>query len=161
MRTRETELGLGSIRIEDIKLNLKSRDDIPALLLGLQAIHGDDDTRERLFELLEQQVATTVPSDTGRPGMTYWQILVLGVLQVGLDCDWDRLQTLANEMKTVRQMLGLDPVLDDALQFERQTLIDNVSLLTPAMLREVNELVAATGHEVERKKAWRALARAR
>ena len=152
MRTRETELGLGSIRIEDIKINLKSRDDIPALLLGLQAIHGEDDTRERLFELLEQQVAPTVRSDTGRPGMTYWQILVLGVLQVGLDCDWDRLQTLANEMKTVRQMLGLDPLLDDALQFERQTLIDNVSLLTPAMLREVNELVVATGHEVVRKK---------
>ena len=113
MRTRETELGLGSIRIEDIKINTKSRDDIPALLLGLQAIHGTDDTRERLFALLETKVAPTVRSDTGRPGMTYWQILVLGVLQVGLDCDWDRLQTIANEMKTVRQMLGLDPILDD------------------------------------------------
>ncbi len=56
MRTRETELGLGSIRIEDIKTNLKSRDDIPSLLLGLQAIHGADDTRERLFELLEHKV---------------------------------------------------------------------------------------------------------
>ncbi len=60
MRTRETELGLGSIRIEDDQLNLKSRDDIPALLLGLQAIHGAEDTRERLFELLEQKVAPTV-----------------------------------------------------------------------------------------------------
>ena len=152
MRTRETELGLGSIRIKDIKLNPKSRDDIPALMLGLQAIHGSEETRERLFALLEDQVAPTVRSDTGRPGMTYWQILVLGVLQVGLDCDWDRLQTIANEMKTVRQMLGLDPILDDDVQFERQTVIDNVSLLTPAILRDVNELVVATGHEVVRKK---------
>lgn len=71
MRTRETKRGLGSTRIEDIKINLKSRDDIPALLLGLRAIHGADDTRERLFELLERKVAPTVRADTGRPGMTY------------------------------------------------------------------------------------------
>ena len=64
MRTRETELGLGSIRIKDIKLNPKSRDDIPALMLGLQAIHGSEETRERLFALLEDQVAPTVRSET-------------------------------------------------------------------------------------------------
>ena len=49
--------------------------------------------------------------------MTYWQILVLGVLQVGLDCDWGRLQVVANDIKTARQMLELElePVLDDDL----------------------------------------------
>ena len=31
---------LGSIPIEDIKLNAKSRDDTPALLIGLQSIHN-------------------------------------------------------------------------------------------------------------------------
>ena len=102
MRTRETGRGLGSIRIEDIKINTKSRDDIPALLLGLHSIHGSVDTRVRFFVLLENKVAPTVRSDRDRPEMTYWQILVLGILQVGLDCDWDQLQTLANEMKTVR-----------------------------------------------------------
>ena len=38
------------------------------------------------------------------------------------------------------------------MQFERQTVIDNVSLLTPATIREVNELVVAAGHGVVRKK---------
>ena len=161
MSTRETALGLGSIRIEDIKLDTKSRDDIPALLIGLQAIHGSADTRERLFELLENKVAPTVRSNTRRPSFTFWQILVLGVLLVGLDCNWDRLQTYANSMTDVRRMLGLDPVMDEDIQFERQTLIDNVGLLTPAILREVNELLMATGHAVVRKKAWRNLARAR
>ena len=152
MRTRETAWGLGTVRIEDIEIDTKSRDDIPAILLGLQAIHADDATRERLFELLEQDVTAAVRTDTGRPGMTYWQILVLGVLQVGLDCDWDRLLFLANELNAVRQMLGLDPIFDQDIRFERQTLIDNVSRLTPAILREVNELVVATGHAVVRKK---------
>ena len=160
MRTRETKLGLGSIRIEDIELDTKSRDDIPAVLLGLQAIYASADTREQLFKLLETKVVPTVRTDTGRPGMTYWQILVLGVLRVGLDCDWDRLQSYANRMSDVRQMLGMDPVLDEGVRFERQTVIDNVSLLTPGILREVNELVVATGHEVVGK-AWRAVARAR
>ena len=35
-KLRNRQLELGEIRIEDIKLNLKSRDDVPALLIGLQ-----------------------------------------------------------------------------------------------------------------------------
>ena len=160
MRTREKAVGLGTIPIEDIRISRKSRDDIPAILPGLQAIHADKDTRDRLFELLEREVEAEVRTDTGRPGMTYWQILVLGVLRVGLGCDEDCLLVLANHMDIVREMLQLDPIFDRDVQFERQTLLDNLSRLTPAMLREVNDLVAATGHEVVRKHAWRAIARA-
>ena len=34
---RNPQMELGEIRIEEIELDMKSRDDIPALLLGLQA----------------------------------------------------------------------------------------------------------------------------
>ena len=34
-KLRNRQLELGEIRIEDIKLNLKSRDGVPALLIGL------------------------------------------------------------------------------------------------------------------------------
>lgn len=77
---------------------------------------------------------------------------MFGVLRVGLDCDWDRLQTYANQMSDVREMLGLDRVSDADRQFERQTLFDYISLLAPAILREVNLRVVATGHGVARKK---------
>ena len=30
----------------------------------------------------------------GRPGMSQWQILVLGVLRLGLNADYDRIQEL-------------------------------------------------------------------
>ena len=152
MRNREAEFGLGSIAIEDIRINVKSRDDVPAILLGLQAIHRDPDTRERLFELIETRLQPTVRKDVGRPGMTLWQIFLLGVLRTGLDCDFDRLETLANELRSVREMMGLDPVFDEGVVFNRQTLIDNVSLMTPELLREVNALVVATGHKVAGKK---------
>ena len=35
-KLRNRQLELGEIRIEDIKLNLKSRDNVPVLLIGLQ-----------------------------------------------------------------------------------------------------------------------------
>ena len=37
---------LGSVPIEDIELDVKSRDDIPAILIGLQAIYKDEATRD-------------------------------------------------------------------------------------------------------------------
>ena len=37
--------------------------------------------------------------------MELWKIFVLGVLRLSLNCDYDRLQSLANNYKTIRQML--------------------------------------------------------
>ena len=37
-------------------------------------------------------------------------ILVLGVVRLGLDCDYDRLEDLANHHNLLRLMLGLNPV---------------------------------------------------
>ena len=45
-------------------------------------------------------------SEDGRPGMDLWRVLVVAVLQHGLNCDYDRLQELANRPQTVREMWG-------------------------------------------------------
>ena len=37
--------------------------------------------------------------------MTLWQILVLGVVRLGLAVDWDRMEDMANHHSLVRQML--------------------------------------------------------
>ena len=162
MLTFPGELGLGCPPIEDIRIDAKSRDDIPAILIGLQAIYRNETTRERLAQLLEEQLLPDVRQDAGRPGLCLWEILVLSVLRVGLDCDWDHLEYLANQLSDIRQMLGLSPVIDQEIDYDRQTLIDNVSLLTPSILHQINDLVvAAAGPKIVRKKAWRALARAR
>ena len=60
---------LGAIGIEDIWLNPKSRDDIPAILLGLQHLYADAGLRARLFALLEKELCPGVNLDVGRPGL--------------------------------------------------------------------------------------------
>ena len=47
---------LGSVLIEEIGLDAKSHDDIPALLIGLQTIYTNDATRTELFCLLDEHI---------------------------------------------------------------------------------------------------------
>ena len=90
----------GQVAIEGIWLDPKSRDDIPAVLKGLQHLHKE--RREEWFALLEAHIRPGTDRKVGRPGMDLWRILVLGVLKQGLGCDFDRLHDLANHHRTVR-----------------------------------------------------------
>ena len=149
---------IGEVPVEKIWINPKSRDDIPAVLKGLQHIWCDEPLRARLFELLDEHILPEADRTVGRPGMDLWQILVPGVLKQGLNCDFDRLHDLANHHETVRAFLGHSD-FGDKTRYECQTVQDNVSLLTPELLSAVGRLVVESGHKVA-KKAWRAIARA-
>ena len=83
-KIKELQLSLGEVPIEKIRFNPKSRDDIPAVLIGLQYIYVNTDTREELFSLLEKEFLGEVNFDVGRPGMDIWRVVVLGVLKQGL-----------------------------------------------------------------------------
>ena len=150
-QTRKPQLALGEARIEDIKLDRKSRDDIPAVLLGLQHLYSHEETREKLFSLLEEHILPGTNRNVGRPGMELWRILVMGVLKQGLGCDFDRLHELVNQHRTVREFLGHGAFSQDDT-YELQTIIDNVYLLTPELLSEIGQLVVESGHAVARKK---------
>ena len=149
---------LGATPIEEIEINPKSRDDIPALLLGLQTIWKDTDRRAELFELLDRHLVPGKRRDTGRPGMDLWRILVMAVLKQGLDCDFDRLHELVNEHRTVRLMLGHADDWVDGQRYEMQNIKDNFHHVSGELLREVNALVVSTGHKVARKKPGATLA---
>ena len=142
---------LGQVPIEKIWIDPKSRDDIPAVLKGLQYIWSDAELRARLFALLEEQVLPETDRTVGRPGMELWQLLVLGVLKQGLGCDFDRLHDLANHHATVRAFLGHSD-FGDKTYYEYQTVLDNVCLLTPELLSVVGRLVVESGHAVAKKK---------
>ena len=89
-----------------------------------------------------------------RRGLTLWQILVLGVVRLGLDADWDRMEHMANYDSLVRQMLQVPaaPWGDDGKMFGHQTLRDNVALLDDELLQAINARIAAAGREVFAKK---------
>ena len=141
----------GQVPVEKIWIDPKSRDDIPAVLKGLQHIWSDEELRARLFALLDEHVLPETDREVGRPGMALWRILVLGVLKQGLGCDFDRLHDLANHHETVRAFLGHGDFADKTY-YEYQTVLDNVCLLTPELLSEVGRLVVESGHTVAKKK---------
>ena len=145
-----SQFQLGQVPIEKIWINPKSRDDIPAVLKGLQHIWCDEELRERLFALLDEHILPEADRTVGRPGMDLWQILVLGVLKQGLGCDFDRLHDLTNHHATIRGFLGHGD-FDDKTRYEYQTVVDNVSLLTPELLSAVGRLVVESGHKVAKK----------
>jgi hypothetical protein len=140
--------------IEKIRLPLKSRDELPPILAGLQWLWMHPTLKAEIFALLEAKILAGKQA-TGRTGMDLWQILVLGVVRLGLDADWDRMEDMANHHLLVRQMLGVPatPWGEDAKVFGHQTLRDNVALLDAELLQQINARIAAAGREVFAKKA--------
>lgn len=139
--------------IEKVILPLNSRDELPPILAGLQWIWTHAALKFEIFALLEARILAGKKA-TGRTGMDLWQILVLGVVRLGLDADYDRLEDLANHHTLLRQMLGVSatPWGTDPRVFAHQTLRDNVALLDDTVLREINARVATAGRDVFKKK---------
>jgi hypothetical protein len=142
----------GESSIADVVLDPTSRDDIPQLLLGLQYLYSTPSVRAEVFQILNEVLPDEIDRTTGRPGMVLWRILVMGVLRLNLNWDYDRLGEMVNQHRTIRQMLG-HGLVDDGAWYHVQTLKDNVSLLTPAILDRVNQVVVKAGHQVLKKKA--------
>ncbi len=156
------QLQFGEVDIGAIALDPKSRDDIPQLLRGLQHIYTTPELRARVFAILEEVVPAGVNGQadtrTGRPGMEQWKILVLGVLRLGLNADYDRILELSNEHKTLRQMLGhSDWAEGEEDRYELQTLKDNLRLFTPEILDRINQEVVRAGHALVKKSPEAAL----
>ena len=150
----EPQFKFGEQDIASIRLDPKSRDDIPHILRGLQYIYITPEVRERVFAILEEVLPEGVKgkadANTGRPGMEQWKILVLGVLRQGLNADYDRIHELANQHNTLRLMLGHSGWEDD-FQYNLQTLKDNLRLFTPEILERINLEVVQAGHALVKK----------
>lgn len=85
----EPQMKIGEIAIADIQIDLKSRDEIPKVLIGLQELYCDRTLRKKVFEALKDQVPEKVCPDKGRRGMNLWTVLVLGVLRLVCCQDYD------------------------------------------------------------------------
>jgi len=148
---------LDGVDIGAIYLDPRSRDDIPQILRGLQHIYTEPALRERVFCILQEVIphrakgGGKADANTGRPGMEQWRILVLGVLRLGLNADFDRIHELANQHGTLRQMLGHGD-WSDKTEYKAQTLKDNLRLFTPELLERINQEVVSAGHVLVKKK---------
>src|SRR5260221_472847 len=153
MRKRfEVQLTLGKTPIEKVLLPLKSRDELPPILAGLKWIFLTPEINAQVFTLLEEKLVAGKKA-TGRPGLDLWQILVLGVVRLGLDCDYDRLEHLANYDSLLRQILGLSPVRTaEEKPFHYKTLSENICHVDDELLEQINAIVVQAGRAVFKKK---------
>ena len=130
--------------IANIEFDLQSRDEIPKLLTGLQYIYRTPSVRKQIFTVLKR-IVPKKSHETGRPGMDLWKILVLGTLRLNCNWDYDKVHEMANNHHKLRQILGHNETDFDSI-YPLQTIRDNIALLTPPILDEINQIVVKSGH---------------
>jgi hypothetical protein len=104
---------------------------------------------EKIFKILESKIKI---KKKGRTGTTLWEILVLAVVRLTLDANYDRLEDMANHHKLVRDLLGVNTFNGPGKRYPLQTIKDNVSLLDEQVIEEINEIVVKSGHSLLKKK---------
>lgn len=139
---------ISSVKIPDYK-----RDELPPTLKALQYIFTNPELNREVFSILEDAILSG-KKKTGRTGMDLWHILVLGVVRMTLDINYDRLWHVANYDKLVRQIMGIESTngFVDEKKIPYNTIRENVSLLDEATIDKISTLVIKAGHKIVKKK---------
>jgi hypothetical protein len=145
----ENQLKIGQTDICNIPIDLQCRDEIPQLLLGLQAIYGNKPVRDEVFTILSDIIPKEIDSNNGRPGMDLWKVLVLGTIRLNCNWDFDKVHDIANNHKIVREFLG-HSVYEFDQRYGLQTIKDNLNLLTPEVIERINQVAIQYGHTLVR-----------
>ncbi len=157
MRKRfEQQLQLGQLPISQIKVNPKYRSGFPKLVLALKELFLTPEYNEKIFSILENHILQG-KKNTGRTGMDLWILFVLAQTRLCLNISYDELHRMANLDKMLREIMGVEFDLDsnfrsEAVEFEYQNIVDNVSLLDDETVRELNNVIVEMGHSVFKKK---------
>lgn len=149
---QQRRLDCSSIR--DVRLNLNCRDEIIPVLRALQHLYSRAELRDEILELVARDVNNGSSRRRGRPGMDYWQILVLAAVRLGCNLNYDKLQNLAEEHRALRHMMGIGD-WDEETSFDWRRICDNVCLVRPQTIERINELIVGEGHRLVPKAAER------
>ena len=141
---------LDTLPISEVPLNTQCRDEIIPVLAALKHLYGQAKERDEILALVAQDVNATTNAHQGRKGLDYWQILVLAAVRLGCNLDYDKLQNLAEEHRTLRRMMGIGFWQDDdeLESFDWRRIRANVCLLRPETLKQLNTLVVQAGHRL-------------
>ena len=152
MRKRfEQQLSLGVIPIQEVDFDKRSRHELPDILRGLQHIFVNPDLNKVVFDLLDSAI-NSGKNPTGRPGMTLWEILVLGSVRLALNKDYDELLDLCNNHQKLREILGVGTSdFKSHKKYALNTIKDNVRLLSCDLIDSINLEVVKAGHRIVKK----------
>ena len=151
MRKRfELQHEIGITSIEDILIPTKSRDELPPVLMALQHIFVNTELSEQVFEKIEQRIEL---KKMGKPGLSLWEIFVLGVVRLTLNANYDRLEHIANYDSLVRPLLGIGKYGSaQGKQYSLTSLKENIPYIDEELLTEINTIVVKEGHSLLKKK---------
>ena len=154
MRKRfELQMGIGQTPISGISINPKSKNALDQLIAALKEIYCNVEYNDKVFCIIEKYMSS-VDRKNGRPGMNLWILFVLSQVRMCLGLSYDMLHNLSNNHRLLRQLLGVEDEFGrEPYEFEYQNIYDNVSKLSDAMLKELNDVIVEFGHrEVFKKK---------
>jgi IS5 family transposase len=150
MRLACPEERLDCLPISDVELNLECRDEIIPILRALQHLYADGSLRRELLALVGKDVNGGTSRKHGRRGMNYWEITVLAAARLGCNLDYDKLQDLAENHRSLRHIMGIGDWQDE-VDFDWRRIEDNLNKLRPATLQKISALVVKAGHVLEPK----------
>jgi hypothetical protein len=101
-----------------------------------------------LLALVGKDVNGDTSRKHGRRGMNYWEITVLAAARLGCNLDYDKLQDLAENHRSLRHIMGIGDWQDE-VDFDWRRIEDNLNKLRPATLQKISALVVKAGHVLE------------
>jgi len=134
---KNPQMKIGEIRIEDIKIDKTSKDDVPRLLAGLQSIYSDKELLKKISDIMMEEMLPEVNKKDGRQGMDFWQIFVLHILKRGANIDYERLRDYANSHIETRHFLGLS-FEGGGIKLGLQTIKNNLGLMSEEVIKKIN-----------------------
>jgi hypothetical protein len=143
----------GVTPIQSLELDRNCRSATVKVLAGLQHIYASQPLCDEILRLVEDAVNPEgkVSNENGRPGMDYWQILVLASVRLGCNLTYDQLHDLTYQHRALRIMLGFGDwdMSAEALElFSWRSIHDNVCKLPPETIKAISDLIVSAGHEL-------------
>ena len=152
MRQRfSQQQSLGITPISEVVIPKNSRHELAPVIAALQYVFVTPELNERVFALIEPKIKGN-KKDTGRNGMNMWEILVLGVVRLTLNSNYDALHHHSNFDRLIREVMGVDNKFSEGKTYGLQTIKDNVSLLDEETVNHVNTMVVEAAHQFVLKK---------
>ena len=138
--------------VPKVPLNLNCRHETIPILRALQHIYSTPEVRDPILRAIAQDVNGKSSPHRGRPGMSYWEILVLAGVRLGCGYDYDQLQDLAENHRALRQVMGIgdwEGEEKDRARFDWRRIESNLTLLRPETIQAINQAIVEEGHRLE------------
>ena len=138
--------------VGNVPLNLDCRNETIPILRALQHIYSTPKVRDAILGAIARDVNGQSKATLGRPGLSYWEILVLAGARLGCGYDYDQLQDLAENHRALRQVMVIgdwESEEKDKQRFDWRRIESNMNLLRPGTIEEISQAIIREGHRLE------------